>query len=292
MAFVAATSFRVASLSRGAFRGDSVCGAPSGAGAGPATMRMTFSDGVSRRAALVTGATVAAGLVAAVAAPGGPVLVPSVRVCAVHCVGERLPFRFLAGPLLLYSLLLARVFISSDKRHLLALWLWGWCIACAFSSPAQAQAAATVNLGSMVEVYKDLNKGFTILRPQGWNQFEATAGQYDIKWQDLIQPLEIITVLTTPVGKGKTLADIGTPDAVGAKLAKSRRAELVSAVSRDVDGLTYYNVELKNNSVHQLTSLVVNKNKLYSVNVSSAESKWPKREKLLRGVAESFKPSL
>lgn len=144
----------------------------------------------------------------------------------------------------------------------------------------------------MVEVYKDLNKGFTILRPQGWNQFEATAGQYDIKWQDLIQPLEIITVLTTPVGKGKTLADIGTPDAVGAKLAKSRRAELVSAVSRDVDGLTYYNVELKNNSVHQLTSLVVNKNKLYSVNVSSAESKWPKREKLLRGVAESFKPSL
>ncbi|KAK1868832.1 hypothetical protein I4F81_011314 [Pyropia yezoensis] len=232
MAFVAATSFRVASLSRGAFRGDSVCGAPSGAGAGPSTMRMTFSDGVSRRAALVTGATVAAGLVAAVAAPGGPVLVPS------------------------------------------------------------AQAAATVNLGSMVEVYKDLNKGFTILRPQGWNQFEATAGQYDIKWQDLIQPLEIITVLTTPVGKGKTLADIGTPDAVGAKLAKSRRAELVSAVSRDVDGLTYYNVELKNNSVHQLTSLVVNKNKLYSVNVSSAESKWPKREKLLRGVAESFKPSL
>lgn len=162
----------------------------------------------------------------------------------------------------------------------------------AFSSLAQAQAAAAVNLGGMVEVYKDLNKGFTILRPQGWNQFEATAGQYDIKWQDLIQPLEIITVLTTPIGKGKTLADIGTPDAVGAKLAKSRRAELVSAVARDVDGLTYYNVELKNNSVHQLTSLVVNKNKLYSVNVSSAEGKWPKREKLLRGVAESFKPSL
>lgn len=232
MAFVTATSFRVAPLSRGAFRGDAVCGTPSGAAAGRATMHMTSTDGVSRRAALVTGATVAAGLVAAAAAPGGPALVPS------------------------------------------------------------AQAAAAVNLGGMVEVYKDLNKGFTILRPQGWNQFEATAGQYDIKWQDLIQPLEIITVLTTPIGKGKTLADIGTPDAVGAKLALSRRAELVSAVARDVDGLIYYNVELKNNSVHQLTSLVVNKNKLYSVNVSSAEGKWPKREKLLRGVAESFKPSL
>jgi len=156
----------------------------------------------------------------------------------------------------------------------------------------QAHAATAVNLGSSVEVYKDLNKGFTILRPQGWNQFEATAGQYDIKWQDLIQPLEIITVLTTPVGKGKTVADIGTPDAVGTKLAKSRRAELVSAISKEEEGLTYYTVELKSASVHQLTTLVVNKSKLYSVNVSSAEGKWPKREKLLRGVAESFKPSL
>lgn len=80
MAFVTATSFRVAPLSRGAFRGDAVCGAPSGAAAGLATMHMTSTDGVSRRAALVTGATVAAGLVAAAAAPGGPALVPSVRV--------------------------------------------------------------------------------------------------------------------------------------------------------------------------------------------------------------------
>lgn len=184
---------------------------------------------------------------------------------------------------------------SSDERHSVGCPVHGHVVSLylsALSSLAQAQAAAAVNLGGMVEVYKDLNKGFTILRPQGWNQFEATAGQYDIKWQDLIQPLEIITVLTTPIGKGKTLADIGTPDAVGAKLALSRRAELVSAVARDVDGLIYYNVELKNSSVHQLTSLVVNKNKLYSVNVSSAEGKWPKREKLLRGVAESFKPSL
>ncbi len=38
-------------------------------------------------------------------------------------------------------------------------------------------------MGGLLDVYKDINKGFVLLRPTGWNQFEAAPGEYDIKWE-------------------------------------------------------------------------------------------------------------
>jgi hypothetical protein len=38
-------------------------------------------------------------------------------------------------------------------------------------------------LGGVLDNYKDINKGFSLLRPAGWNQFEAAPGEYDIKWE-------------------------------------------------------------------------------------------------------------
>lgn len=48
-------------------------------------------------------------------------------------------------------------------------------------------------------------------RPSGWNEFSASES-FDVKWVDIIDPLEQITVVTTPVSKGKSVTDIGTPE--------------------------------------------------------------------------------
>lgn len=148
------------------------------------------------------------------------------------------------------------------------------------------------NIASLVMPYKDLPKGFTILRPREWNEFEGMQEAYDIKWQDIIQPLEFITVLTSPIPKGKSLADIGNPEALGQKLAGGRGGQLVHTDVKDIEGVPAYVFEIKKGPSHQLTLLSVNKQKLYSVNANCSEKRWGRREKLLRGVIDSFRPKL
>lgn len=164
-----------------------------------------------------------------------------------------------------------------------------------------AAAAAAVPLVSVrvpsaeaadVQPYKDIAKGFSLLRPSGWNEFDAADGQYDVKWVDVIQPLEFITVLTSPVTKGKTLAALGSVDAVGERLASGRAGTLVAAVEVDCGGEPAFLFEIKKGSSHQLTLITVAKSKLYSINASSSEQRWSRREKLLRQVVASFKPKL
>lgn len=145
---------------------------------------------------------------------------------------------------------------------------------------------------SQLSLYRDLPKGFLIFRPNGWNEFEGLQDNYDIKWQDVIQPLEFITVLTDPVGKDKKLANIGDVQTVGSKLASSRSGELVAAEEKDIDGIPAYVFEIKRENTRQITLLCINKMKLYSVNTSCPEKRWGKREKLLRAVVDSFKPKL
>merc|ERR1711939_1045979 len=32
-----------------------------------------------------------------------------------------------------------------------------------------------------------VEKGFQILKPNGWNQFDTAPGEYDVKWEDLVE---------------------------------------------------------------------------------------------------------
>lgn len=139
--------------------------------------------------------------------------------------------------------------------------------------------------------YVDLPKGFRMLRPSGWNEFSATPDQYDVKWQDVIQPLEFVSVLTTPTGS-KSLSSLGSADDLGQKLADKRAGQLVGSSEKDIDGIPAYVIEIKRGNAHQLTLLTVNKQKLYAVTASADEKRWGKREKLLRNVVDSFQPKL
>jgi hypothetical protein len=86
--------------------------------------------------------------------------------------------------------------------------LLGNTTAWAAKEEKQSVPAAVAN---QVETYKDLVKGYKILRPIGWNQFAGQRNQYDIKWQDIIQPLEVVMIATVDVGKSKSVKDLGSP---------------------------------------------------------------------------------
>lgn len=149
-------------------------------------------------------------------------------------------------------------------------------------------------LGNQLELYTDLGRGYQILRPSGWNEFDGTSSneQYDKKFQDIIQPLEYVTILSVPVSRNKSVDDLGAPDVVGARLAEKREARLVSASRKESNGLVAYVFEYAREPAHQLTLLTINKGKLFSVNASASEQRWSRREKILRAVVDSFTPHL
>ena len=170
-----------------------------------------------------------------------------------------------------------------------------------YSPPVQAEeetpALATLPRGvrGKLQPYTDLAKGYRMLRPIGWNEFDGTveSTQYDKKFQDIIQPLEFITVVSVPVKSGgKSVTDLGKPEEVGQKLAAKRNAKLVAANMKEDDGITYYIFEYTHEPAHQMTLLTVYRNKLFSVNASTSEKRWPRLEPLLRASLDSFVPHL
>eukprot|EP00871_Galdieria_phlegrea_P003580 jgi/Galph1/4222/GphlegSOOS_G2910.1 len=158
--------------------------------------------------------------------------------------------------------------------------------------PSLASESIPSELANQVQSYKDLVNGYKILRPTGWNEFGGQPDQYDIKWQDLIQPLEAVTIATKDIGKTKSVKDLGSVQQVGEKLANIRKMNLVSAVEKEKDGIPFYEFELKAEPLHELVLLTIAKRKLFDVSASCSESRWFKRERLLRGVVDSFVPSL
>jgi hypothetical protein len=51
------------------------------------------------------------------------------------------------------------------------------------ASESQSERPKISRMGGLLDSYKDINKGFSLYKPTGWNQFEAAPGEYDIKWE-------------------------------------------------------------------------------------------------------------
>lgn len=88
-----------------------------------------------------------------------------------------------------------------------------------------------------------------------------------------------------------SISALGDLDAVGAKFAKSRNADLVKASQREVDGNLIYTVELKGEMYHELLTLSINRGKLYRLSAVATNKRWPKRSELYNNIMLSFVPS-
>eukprot|EP00286_Rhodomonas_abbreviata_P008611 CAMPEP_0181330046 /NCGR_PEP_ID=MMETSP1101-20121128/23671_1 /TAXON_ID=46948 /ORGANISM="Rhodomonas abbreviata, Strain Caron Lab Isolate" /LENGTH=279 /DNA_ID=CAMNT_0023439237 /DNA_START=10 /DNA_END=849 /DNA_ORIENTATION=+ len=151
-------------------------------------------------------------------------------------------------------------------------------------------------MGGLLTQYKDINKGFSILRPNGWNQFESQPGEYDVKWEDIVEKSELLMVGSSPVKTATSVSALGDVAKVGASLAAKKKAELVDAKERTVENIQYYTYIFKQGDekrgAREVYQLCVSKGRLWSVTATTAEKRWAKRTELFNNVMLSFRPRL
>jgi len=156
-----------------------------------------------------------------------------------------------------------------------------------------------VSTANGLKSYVDTADGYQFLYPNGWTALNVSNGP-DVVFRDLIQQTENVSVVISPVTSDKTLADLGTPSEVGYRLSKSaiappdsgRVAELVNAETRESGAKSYYILEyavkLPNQLRHNLASVAISRGKLFTINISSTEERWPKAKELFEKVIKSF----
>lgn len=158
----------------------------------------------------------------------------------------------------------------------------------------QSCVSATSGLKSYVDAYD----GYEFAYPNGWIEIKVPDGP-DVVLHDFVEPSENVSVIISDVPEGKTLEDLGTPTEVGQRLAQGanfekgdRQAELISADARQVDSDTYYLLEyvvrLPDQTRHNLASVVVSRDKLYTFNASTLQNRWNKMSDKFRTVVRSF----
>ncbi len=161
----------------------------------------------------------------------------------------------------------------------------------------------SIGVGGL-QSYVDTSNGYQFLYPNGWVgvDLKSLPTGVDIAYQDLIDPSENLSVIISDVDQQKNLTDLGNPLEVGDRFMKKVNnnpdsklsAELINAELREDKDRKYYILEyaVKNDNNNQLrhnvASIVVNKGKLYTFNISIPESRWLPVKKLFTIAAKSF----
>ncbi len=151
--------------------------------------------------------------------------------------------------------------------------------------------------------YTDSLDGYKFLYPTGWTQVKNLSENsgLDILFHDIIEQTENISVVINPTPGKRTLTELGTPTEVGYQLGKSaiapegsgRVAELVNAEAGQVGDRVYYLLEYLvklSNGVerHNISSAVVYRGNLYTLNASTPEVRWEKMKDILVQSVKSF----
>ncbi len=151
--------------------------------------------------------------------------------------------------------------------------------------------------------YIDSLDGYRFLYPTGWTQVKNLADNkgLDVLFHDIIEQTENISVVINPTPGKRKLDDLGTPSEVGYRLGKSaiapegsgREAELVNAEAGQVGDRLYYLLEyavkLPDGQLrHNISSAVVFRGNLYTLNASTPEARWSTMKDILTQSVKSF----
>ena len=150
---------------------------------------------------------------------------------------------------------------------------------------------ATTKMGGLLEKYADVNRGFRLLKPTTWNQFDGEPGAYDVRWVDVVAPAESVTLSTSTYGAGQSIEDLAAVDKLGAKLAAAR-GTLTGARARRSDSILFYDYSFAGEGRRELLTMCVHKGRLWQLAAKAPEASWGKREALYLNVVGSFVPKL
>jgi len=160
-----------------------------------------------------------------------------------------------------------------------------------------------------VQPYSDVNRGFKMLRPFGFNEFDGAGAGYAVKFASLFDVDENVIIGSAPASAGKTsIVDYGDIDELGKKLATKRNGLLKSSNARETEGIVFYQFEFENpldpslprtgpkndrpTVGIELYELCVNKGRLWSVQATSNDKLFKNHEQTIRHVLASFLPRL
>lgn len=160
-----------------------------------------------------------------------------------------------------------------------------------------------------LQAYSDVGRGFKLLRPFGYNEFDGAGAGYAVKFASLFNVDDNVVIGSVPATAGKTnIVDYGSVNELGEKLAKKRGGTLISSRLRNTDGITFADFEFHNpldpslprtgpknkrpTYGVELYTLCVHKGRLWSVQATSNDVSFPKQEETFRNSVASFIPKL
>ncbi len=140
---------------------------------------------------------------------------------------------------------------------------------------------------------------YAFLYPTGWTRV-AVSGGPQVVFHDLINSDETLSLVVSDLASYTELQQLGSPDEVGERLIKDvigpdgagRDVELVNADVRDSSDHIFYDLEyivhLDNRDRHELSTVVIDHGRLYTLATSTNETRWSKVENLFEKVVNSF----
>lgn len=156
---------------------------------------------------------------------------------------------------------------------------------------------------SGLQSYVNTSKGYEFLYPNGWIpvNIKKSDNGVDVVYRDLVERTENLSVIVSEVPSGKSLEDLGDPSEVGYRFLKlvnnnpnsERQAEFLRAESYQGKDKTYYlleyEVESPNTEIrHNIASVAVSRDKLFTFNLSTPERRWNTVKDTFEVAAKSF----
>lgn len=97
---------------------------------------------------------------------------------------------------------------------------------------------------------------------------------------------------SSPVTSGKEIDALGTPQELGAKVAKLRDLKLESAEALKVGELLMYIVELSGQGGREAIGFTVSKGRLWRITAKASEKKWAINKDMYNTVITSFQAKI
>ena len=148
--------------------------------------------------------------------------------------------------------------------------------------------------------YQSTDGRYGFLYPTGWTRV-AVSGGPKVVFHDLINSDETLSLVVSEVGKDVELEELGSPEAVGARLMREviapegtgREADLLEANRREDFEHTFYDLEysvhLQDRDRHELATVVVDRGYLYTLAASTNEVRWIKVRTIFEQSIMSFR---
>tara|TARA_B100000073_G_C23584510_1_gene513702 strand:- start:135 stop:692 length:558 start_codon:yes stop_codon:yes gene_type:complete len=154
-------------------------------------------------------------------------------------------------------------------------------------------------LNAGLEAYQSPDGRYAFFYPTGWTKVKVDGGP-EIIYHDLINSNETLSLVISDVNDDISLEQLGTPLEVGQTLlnkviapeGSGRLVTLIDTKKRESsDHIFYdleYELEIQNQTRHELATVVIDRGSLYTFAVGSNQDRWNKVEGLFTNVIESF----